>query len=535
MPSHPLIGKELGNYVVRSLIGEGGMGVVFAGEHRFLGTRCAIKVLHGSYANNPVVTQRFFQEAKSSLEIDHPNIIKILDLGQSTDGALYLVMELLEGKSLGQAIAEGTFGEGATARIGSLVAEGLAAAHAKGIIHRDLKPDNIFMTGEHIKVLDFGIAKVMQSSSSTKTGSLLGTPQYMAPEQAKGSKHVGPHTDVYALGAILFEMLTGRPPFVGDDLPELLAKQLFEPPPSPRTLVPLSVEMEAIILSCLEKDPTARPKGMLELRDRLKTRIGVTPSPRSIIAPTIAPTSPVSASLKLPSGGSGPIPLVSPGKSPSGPIAVGAPRPYTPTYTPSTIASAASEVMPPSPSQELRLTGGGANRWALIAAAAAVASIIGIGFAVTRKPAAPVPAAAPPSGAAPQAKAPAPVVVAPTAPAPAAPVLQAPTSPQMSKVIVRTDPSGASVVVDGRTLGTTPALLTLALPQEVFLSLKGYRTAHEVLSAPGETSIKLAQLEPRARPVGGPKAAKGPAAKAPTVEKKETPPPQAPRFREGLD
>src|SRR5678815_1284867 len=262
------------------------MGVVFSGEHRFLGTRCAIKVLHGSYANNPQVTQRFFQEARTTLEIDHPNIIRVFDLGQSNDGALYLVMELLQGRSLGQAISEGTFGEGAVARIGSLVAEGLAAAHAKGIVHRDLKPDNIFLTGDQVKVLDFGIAKVMQSSSSTKTGSLLGTPQYMAPEQAKGSKHVGPHTDVYALGAILFEMLTGRPPFVGEDLPELLAKQLFEPPPSPRTLVPCSTEMEGIILACLEKDPTARPGSMLELRDRLKTRIGVAPRTGQI-APTI--------------------------------------------------------------------------------------------------------------------------------------------------------------------------------------------------------------------------------------------------------
>src|SRR5256885_8555450 len=124
MPTHPLIGKDLGNYTIRSLIGEGGMGVVFAGEHRFLGTRCAIKVLHGSYANNPQVTARFFQEARTTLEIDHPNIVRVYDLGQSNDGSLYLVMELLEGRSLGQAISEGAFGEGAVAAIGSLVAGG---------------------------------------------------------------------------------------------------------------------------------------------------------------------------------------------------------------------------------------------------------------------------------------------------------------------------------------------------------------------------------------------------------------------------
>src|SRR5581483_8393306 len=114
---------------------------------------------------------------------------------------------------------QGTFGEGATARIGATIAEAIAAAHDKGIVHRDLKPDNVFITDQgEVKVLDFGIAKVAQSGAGTKTGSLLGTPQYMAPEQAKGSKHVGPHTDVYALGAILFEMMTGRPPFQGDDV-----------------------------------------------------------------------------------------------------------------------------------------------------------------------------------------------------------------------------------------------------------------------------------------------------------------------------
>src|SRR5260370_13139382 len=210
MQGHPMSGKEIGNYRLLELIGEGGMGAVFAGEHRYLGSAVAIKILHGSYAGNPSVTQRFFQEAKSALEIGHPGIVKILDFGQAPDGSLYLVMELLKGQNLREAMAGGKFDEASTARIGAGTADAIAAAHAKSIIHRDLKPDNIFLVGDQIKVLDFGIAKVMSSSGATRTGALLGSPQYMAPEQAKGTKQVGAWSDIYSLGAILFEMLTGR-------------------------------------------------------------------------------------------------------------------------------------------------------------------------------------------------------------------------------------------------------------------------------------------------------------------------------------
>jgi serine/threonine-protein kinase len=557
MPTHPLIGKDLGNYTIKSLIGEGGMGVVFAGEHRFLGTKCAIKVLHGSYANNPQVTQRFFQEARTTLEIDHPNIIRVFDLGQSNDGALYLVMELLQGRSLGQAISEGTFGEGAVARIGSLVAEGLAAAHNKGIVHRDLKPDNIFLTGDQVKVLDFGIAKVMQSSSSTKTGSLLGTPQYMAPEQAKGSKHVGPHTDIYAIGAILFEMLTGQPPFVGEDLPELLAKQLFEPPPSPRTLVPCSTEMETIILSCLEKDPAMRPASMLELRDRLKTRIGVAPA-RGQIAPTITPmqgqslSSPVA--LKAPTGSA---PAVrTPTKTPTGQNALQrtptppagtslrtptppggtelpTARPYTPTYTPSTIASAASEVIvqPPEPTRPETV------RNALILAIAGLAVFIGVGVvAVIKKPWVKTPVVAAkveqPAEKAPQ-KAPE-IAKAPEKAPEKTPEIKAPVraAPVQQKVVVRSEPSGALVTIEGKPMGPTPALLTLALPQEVFVSMKGYKTAREVLSSPGEITIRMqAEVVKRSPPSPSRVKIEKPAEKKPAPEKHE----EKPHFKEGLD
>src|SRR5438105_12099208 len=161
MTAHPMAGRELGNYVIKSLLGEGGMGAVFAGEHRFLGSRVAIKVLHGTFASIPEVGQRFFQEAKSTLEISHPNVIKILDFGQSQTGELYLVMELLEGESLSARLKQRRFGEAECARLGVALCDGLHAAHAKGIVHRDLKPDNIFLTASgEPKILDFGIAKV---------------------------------------------------------------------------------------------------------------------------------------------------------------------------------------------------------------------------------------------------------------------------------------------------------------------------------------------------------------------------------------
>jgi serine/threonine-protein kinase len=462
MTAHPLTDKEIGNYVIRALLGEGGMGAVFAGEHRFLGTRVAIKVLHGTYANNQAVTQRFFQEAKSSLEIGHPNIIKILDFGQTGDGQLYLVMELLEGASLAQTLARrGALGEGMAARIGMAIADGLVAAHHKGIVHRDLKPDNVFLTsGNEIKILDFGIAKVSKAVASTKTGSLLGTPQYMAPEQARGSQHVGPHTDIYALGAILFEMVTGRPPFSGEDLAELLTKHLFEEPLKPSLLTEVSPAMETLILQCLAKSPDERPATMIEVRSRLAALAGSADEP--LAAPPAGASVERAAAL-------------------------------------STLGGATGERRALSLADKPRRV----PRAALVAGVLAL--LIGGTVAVTRR--------------GPGAKAATAAVVAPPAPLPSsAPPQPPPPPPALAKVILRSEPPGATVTVDGKPAGTTPTLLSIALPQEVYLSLDSYQPAKEIVSAPGETVVKLVPekkhepVRPAAhRPPAKPKAA--PAAK----------------------
>jgi len=465
-----MIGRELGNYVVRSLLGEGGMGAVFACEHRFLGTRAAIKVLHGSYAGNPAVAQRFFQEAKSSLQIGHPNIIRTLDFGQSPAGELYLVMELLEGRSLARTLAEdGPYGEGACARIGADIAEGLAAAHAQGIVHRDLKPDNVIITNDGVvKILDFGIAKVASSSGGTKTGSLLGTPQYMAPEQAKGSKHVGPHTDVYALGAILFEMLTARPPFQGEDVTELLTKHLFEAPPAPSSLVALSTEMETLVLSCLSKKPEERPASMQEVRDRLRARIGATTqSGARPIAPTM-----LAASTAVRTGAT------------------------------TTLGNSAAEAIDaPAPRRRTGL---------LVGVGAAVLAVGVIAIAVRgshRGPAEATPASAPPVAAAP------PPAATTPAPAPAAPA-----APEKIALQIDSVPPGAEVyrAADGVLLGSTPltASMTPTDGKAVFLvKHAGYQEARVELPADrdSESRTELVRVASRpSRPAARPPAATKP-------------------------
>jgi serine/threonine-protein kinase len=533
-----LIDRELGNYVVRKLLGEGGMGAVFAGEHRFLGTKVAIKVLHGTFANNPAVTQRFFQEAKSSLEIGHPNIIRILDFGQNNEGSLYLVMELLEGLSLSQAIqAQGRFAEKEAARLAATMCDALAAAHGKGITHRDLKPDNIFLTSTgEVKILDFGIAKVANASGGggTKTGALMGTPVYMAPEQCKDAKLVGPHTDIYAMGAIIFEMLTGRPPFVGD-LAELLAKHLFETPPRPSSLAEVSPEIEALILQCLEKEPADRPPGMAPLRDRLRalTTVDSTLAPR---APTVMAPPPINTPPpprgSFPRAPSQPAMAVASRQSQPGAAQAGGSHSGQTLPLTTTMSGSAGESIPslhPTEPQGRRNTG------LLVGAVVAALGLAGGGFVLFNKH--------PPKEDSPAAAA---VVAPPPAPKPSplvAPAVEKPTPPQPSapekapvadkaQVIVRSDPPGATVSIDGVNVGTTPALVRVPLPTEVRLERSGYQPAKEVLTRAGEVNIKLV-AEVAHKSSHRPSASTKPAAAAATPTKPAAPA-QEPRG-EGLN
>jgi len=261
-----LIGSTIGAYRIARLLGIGGMGRVYKGVHPTIGSRVAIKVLSRECTDRRELVDRFFAEAKAVNLIRHESIVNVLDLATLPDGRPYIIMEYLDGAPLASIIEHSIATRtplplGGLARLAVEVLDALNAAHAKGIVHRDLKPDNIFVTPSgRPKVLDFGIAKLndMSTGSATRTGSLLGTPHYMSPEQAAG-KAVEHRADIYAMGVILFECVTGQKPFVAESLFELLRQHLETPPPSPRALRPdLSVDLEHVILTALAKTPELR-------------------------------------------------------------------------------------------------------------------------------------------------------------------------------------------------------------------------------------------------------------------------------------
>ncbi len=262
-----LLGTTIGAYRVARLLGVGGMGRVYKGVHPTIGSRVAIKVLSRECTDRRDLVERFFAEAKAVNLIRHESIVNVLDLAMLPDGRPYIIMEYLDGAPLAAIIENAVQTRvplplGGLARLAVEVLDALGAAHGKGIIHRDLKPDNIFIAPSgRPKVLDFGIAKLNDSgmtSGSTRTGSLLGTPHYMSPEQAAG-KVVDLRADIYAMGVILFECATGRKPFLAESLFDLLRKHVEEPPPSPRSLRPdLDPNLEQLILCALAKPPDQR-------------------------------------------------------------------------------------------------------------------------------------------------------------------------------------------------------------------------------------------------------------------------------------
>ena len=281
----PLLGTVVdGRYRVDRVLGEGGMGVVYAAMHVTLGKRVALKVLRGEMARDDEVVQRFVQEAQACSSIGHANIIDITDFGRLPDGTSYFVMEYLEGQSLTQLIEQGgSMGGDEALGIVEQVASALSAAHGRGIVHRDLKPDNIFLIrrgnqSHFVKVLDFGIAKVGGANSKlTKTGMVFGTPHYMSPEQAAGQT-VDARTDIYALGIIMYEMFTGTLPFDGDTFMGILSKHMFEAPPPPRERVAAAqLPAEPIILRCLAKRPEDRYASMDALIGDLRSVDSIAP------------------------------------------------------------------------------------------------------------------------------------------------------------------------------------------------------------------------------------------------------------------
>jgi tRNA A-37 threonylcarbamoyl transferase component Bud32/predicted nucleic acid-binding Zn-ribbon protein len=262
----PVIGTTIaGRYLIEEAIGEGGMATVYAARHRLVDRPCAVKVMNPSLAKNEVIRERFRREAKAAQKLAHPNIIEIFDQGETPEGSLYLVMEILEGQTVADLLEkQAQVPLDRTLSIAIQIARALARAHDLEVIHRDLKPENIFLaegTGgfDRVKLLDFGIARSMQDTRLTGAGEVFGTPQYMAPERIT-SIDAGPGADLYALGVILYEMLCGTLPFDAADVTTYFIKHLKEMPPPPRKRDPsIPEQIDKLIMEMLAKDPKDRP------------------------------------------------------------------------------------------------------------------------------------------------------------------------------------------------------------------------------------------------------------------------------------
>jgi serine/threonine protein kinase len=314
-----MVGSLLaGRYQIKRLRGEGGMGRVYEAEHIEIGKRVAVKVLHPAYSRTPDLVERFRREARAASRIEHLNVVNVTDFGTTAEGSLFFVMEYIEGIELGLLIhREGPLGVNHALRITEQMCAALQAAHDAGVIHRDLKPENILLVSppaartpdghaqpgnemvaaapDLVKVLDFGIAKSDDVDEGprvgkrlTRPGVAMGTPEYMAPEQAAGHP-ADPRSDIYAAGSILYEMLTGVPPYDGDNVMEILHKKANEPPPP---LIELRSDVPAPVVALVEmamaRDPSQRPQSMADFARRIRDVelvLAVTPAPALREAP----------------------------------------------------------------------------------------------------------------------------------------------------------------------------------------------------------------------------------------------------------
>jgi serine/threonine-protein kinase len=444
-----MLNQTVGNYRIVSLLGEGGMGTVYLAQHPGIGRKAAIKVLHPDLARSPDLVTRFFNEARAANTIRHPGIVEVYDFGTLPDGATYITMELLDGESLAARIKRvGRLPLATAAQFAHQTAGALAAAHAAGIVHRDLKPDNIFVVPaedeegrELIKILDFGIAKLSAehpggSGVKTRTGTVMGTPVYMSPEQCRGTKEVDHRTDVYALGIILYEMLCGQPPFVSTGYGELIHMHIGTPPVPPRTHNPgIPAELEAVVLKLLAKDAGQRYQSMGELQQALKASGAWTmSSPRLDVAPSVPP-----------------------------------PARSEPSVVQTTFSTAASMIDGPPPK---------GRRWgvpAFVVGLLAAGGIAIVARMTSGQKAAPVAA---PSAA-----------VQPSSPPP-----RAPEPPASIAVSITSTPSGARLVreSDGANLGVTPFKETWpkgAGTEKMRLELDGFRP--EPFAVPLERGVEL--------------------------------------------
>lgn len=282
----PLVGRTISaKYRLLSLLGSGGMGSVYRARRLLIGDDVAVKILHTEYVNEPKTVERFRREAQAAAMIRHPSVVAIYDFSEARDGEpAYIVMELVEGKSLRKILeSEGRLGASRAVAIMREICKGVGAAHRLQVVHRDIKPDNIMILprdsddiNEHVKVVDFGIAKLRDMAGDkklTQTGRVIGTVYYMSPEQCCG-EHLDARSDVYSLGAVLYEMLAGAPPFTAETGTAIVAKHLTEPPPPFAVEATVPARLEAVVMRSLGKDAETRQSDASALRKELEAAIG---------------------------------------------------------------------------------------------------------------------------------------------------------------------------------------------------------------------------------------------------------------------
>ncbi len=350
-----LSGREIaGRYRLLQLLGAGGMGAVYRAEQISLKREVALKLLKSELSADPALVQRFNIEAKLAAKLSHPNTVTMFDFGQDSDGTLFIVMELVSGQSLRQLLGrDGALPVARALAICEQVCASLADAHAHGIVHRDLKPDNVMLTQrgkrtDVVRVLDFGIAKLRDERGDvtampvTQAGDLLGTPQYMAPEQIRGEAVDG-RTDIYAMGAMLYEMLTGQLPFSGPTVMSILGKHLTDVPQPPRQRRPdlvIPPEIDALVMQALAKPPASRPPTMEEMAERVGRIRAALPPPSGAVIPrrtTRPPGVPLTVDTPMPQSAAGyaaPTPSPQPFAQPTPGAGTNPTPPPGPAYSP---------------------------------------------------------------------------------------------------------------------------------------------------------------------------------------------------------
>jgi serine/threonine-protein kinase len=489
----PYIGTNVaGRYKILRKLGEGGMGVVYLAEHVFIEKKVAIKILSEDFARKADLVARFMQEAKAASKIGHENIIDITDFGETQNGGVFFAMEFLDGADLaGHIKQDGPMTVERVRYIFNQLCRALGAAHSKGIIHRDLKPENIYLIeregrGDFVKVLDFGIAKISSldegGSRLTRTGMIFGTPEYMSPEQARGDKP-DHRVDIYAVGCILYEMLTGDVPFHAETFMGVLTKHMFEQPEPPSQRAPeqnISPDIEAVVLKALAKDRDQRYQTMKEMAMALESAVGGDPNRAW--------------------GSEGSSVMAVTGSSTSNRISTGtANRMNAQRRTP----LPAQDEAPKKSSKGL-----------VFAALGVVLVASGVGAVVMMNqkpppPPAPVVAAPPPRPVEP----PKPV----EAPRPAAPVL--------SKVQIESTPSEAEIFNGPEKLGVTPASLEFkpdTAAFEVVLKKKGYKD-QKLRVSPDKSRDYVVELSAERKPSSGSRpSSPKPATREPEARQPET-------------